>query len=87
MRIDNNGSINGVQRIRPKHFHGLDDAAALGRDSVEVSTRAADMAAAMDALAHTPEVREERVAELRAQLKQGTFDPAPDQLAEKLFRK
>jgi negative regulator of flagellin synthesis FlgM len=87
MRIDNNGSINSVQRIRPKHLHGLDDPAATGRDSVEVSTRAADMASAMDALASVPEVRAERVADLRAQLEQGTFDTAADALAEKLFRK
>jgi flagellar biosynthesis anti-sigma factor FlgM len=86
MRIDNNSSINGVQRIRPKHLYGLDDPAAAGRDSVELSTCAADMRAAMEALASVPEIREERVTELRAQMEQGTFDPAVDALAEKLFR-
>ena len=87
MRIDINGAINGVARIRPKHLYGVDDATTSGGDSVELSTRAADLRAAMDALAAVPEVREERVNELRAQLDQGTFDPSVEALTAKLMPK
>jgi len=73
--------------VRPKHLSGVDDPARLGQDSLDLSARAADIRTALDALAGAPEVREKEVAELRAQLEQGAFDPAVDALAEKLLQK
>ena len=87
MRIENNAGVGRVQGVRPKHLYGVEAAATAGQDTVELSARAAEIQAALDALAGVPEVREERVAELRAQLEQGTFDPAAEALAAKLLKR
>jgi flagellar biosynthesis anti-sigma factor FlgM len=87
MRVENSASVNRVQGVRSKNLYGVEGTAGAGQDSVELSARAADLRTALNALAGLPEVREERVAELRAQLEQGSFDPAVDALAGKLLKK
>jgi flagellar biosynthesis anti-sigma factor FlgM len=87
MRIDQNGSIPRIQAVRSRFVGGLDEPPRTGADSVELSSRAADLRAAMEALQAAPAVREEQVARLREELEQGTFDPALGTLAAKLLPK
>lgn len=87
MRIDDTGAVNKAARIRPKHLFPVEETAGSGHDSLEVSSRAADIRTAMEALRSAPEVREERVAELSRQLEQGSLSLDPHALAEKLLRK
>ena len=87
MRIDNNGTVNRVSGIRPKSLLPADGTASSGIDSVEVSSRAADIRAAMEAMTAVPAVREERVAEISQQLEQGTLNLDGHSLAEKLLQK
>ena len=86
MRIENNSGVNGVQGVRRKSACGIEDPGGRASDAVELSSRAADMRAAMDALQSAPPIRQERVLELRQQLDQGTFDTSADALAEKLLK-
>jgi negative regulator of flagellin synthesis FlgM len=87
MRIENNLSVARAQGVRSKNVAGIEAPTDAKLDSVELSSRAADVRAAMEALAAVPEIREERVDELRAQLQSGSFDPAVDALAEKLLKR
>ena len=86
MRIDNTSAVNRVKGIRPKSLLPVEEAAGSGRDSVEVSSRAADIQTAMNALRAAPEVRDERVVELSRQLEQGTLSLDGHSLAAKLLQ-
>ncbi len=87
MRIDSNSIIQQVSNVRPKTVNGTDAVAGKEVDSVELSTRAADFQAAMDALKGAPVVREDRVVELRRQLEAGTLTTDGDALAAKLLKR
>jgi len=54
-------------------------------DARRISAYADDLRVAMDALRGAPEVREDRVAELRRQVELGLYDVCGDELAEKLL--
>jgi hypothetical protein len=86
MRIENNTGLSRLQGVRRKPLSGVDPLEGHGRDAVEISARATDLRTAMEALQNAPAVREDRVAELRQQLKDETFDPSVDALVEKLMR-
>ena len=56
-----------------------------GADQLELSSRAEEMKAARAALAETPEVRAQRVAELKAQVQAGTYQVDTDKVAERIL--
>jgi flagellar biosynthesis anti-sigma factor FlgM len=87
MRIDSNAMIQKVASLRPKSVGAVDGAAGVDGDSVELSARAADVRAAMEALQAAPAVRTDRVAELARQLEQGTLTTDGESLAAKLLKK
>jgi flagellar biosynthesis anti-sigma factor FlgM len=87
MRIDSNAMIQKVASLRPKSIDGIEGATGPDGDSVELSARAADIRAAMEALQAAPVVRADRVAELAEQLEQGTLLTDGDSLAAKLLKK
>ena len=64
MRIEDSSGVGRVQGVRSRHLYGIDGVASTGKDSVELSERAAEIRAALEALAGVPEVREEQVTEL-----------------------
>lgn len=86
MRVDNNGSIQRVTGARLRHLLPAEEPSGTSTDSVQVSARAADISAAMEALQAAPEVREERVVELTSQLQHGTLVQDGSSLADKLLR-
>ena len=59
--------------------------AAAGADQVILSQQATAVQAAYQALAQTPEVRSELVAQLKAQVQAGTYQVDPEKVAEKLI--
>lgn len=85
MRIDSHLHVPRVQGVRSKGIDPLSGVQATDADSLEISGRAEDFRVALDALKEVPEVREDKVAELRAQLEQGNLDLNLDALAEKLL--
>lgn len=54
-------------------------------DKIEISTEAREIQVAMKALKETPEVREAKIDEIRAQIKNGTYNPSAEDVAEKLL--
>jgi flagellar biosynthesis anti-sigma factor FlgM len=63
----------------------VEETAGASLDSVALSSRAADIGVAMEALRSAPEVREDRVAELAGQLQEGTLTMDGSSLAAKLL--
>lgn len=56
-----------------------------GADQLALSSRAEEVRLARAALAETPEVRAERVAELKAQVESGTYEIDADAVAERIL--
>jgi negative regulator of flagellin synthesis FlgM len=59
--------------------------AAAGASRLELSQRAAEVQAAHQALAQTPEVRAEQIAALKAQMAAGTYHVNPENIANKMI--
>jgi negative regulator of flagellin synthesis FlgM len=56
-------------------------------DSVSLSSEARSLAAARQAVEAAPDVREDRVAELKQRIARGEYDVPADTLARKLLKK
>ena len=56
-------------------------------DKIEISSQAREIQVAMKALKELPEVREDKVNEIRAQIKDGTYKPSAEDVAEKLLER
>ncbi len=56
-------------------------------DKIEISSQAREIQVAMKALKEVPDVREEKVNEIRAQIKNGTYKPSSEDVAEKLLER
>lgn len=87
MRIDSNAMIQKIASVNRAGLTEIEATGATETDSVELSGRAADFRAALEALTAAPTVREERVAELRGQIEQGTLLTDGDSLAARLLKK
>ncbi|MGI5820096.1 MAG: flagellar biosynthesis anti-sigma factor FlgM [Armatimonadota bacterium] len=77
-------SSEGVEAARALTETGASGATG-GADQLELSSRAEEIRAARAALAETPEVRAERVAELKAQIEAGTYQIDADRVAERIL--
>ena len=78
----------GVVRDFPgARTQGPATAAADRIDSAGVSERARELSAALRMVAETEEVRAKRVAELKAQIANGTYKPDPREVARKMVER
>ncbi len=82
-------SVGGVGRTGLDGIQPVDglnaSRGAEGVDQLALSRRADEIRAARAALAEAPEVRAERVAELKAQVEAGTYRVDPDKVAERML--
>lgn len=74
---------SGLEAIRPAD--GPEAPGATRAGQLELSARAEEIRAARAALADTPEVRAQRVAELRAQVEAGTYRVDAAKVAERIL--
>lgn len=58
--------------------------AAVPEERVDLSTKARDVQQIKSALAKLPEIREEKVHELKKQVEAGTYNVSGDKIAEKM---
>lgn len=56
-------------------------------DSAGVSDRARELAAALQVVAESEEIRAKRVAELKAQIANGTYNPDPREVARSMVER
>lgn len=57
----------------------------LGQDQVELSPEAREIKAAQQALAQTPEVRTDKVEEIKGRIASGTYEVRGEEVAEKII--
>ena len=60
--------------------------AAVAKEKVDISAQARDIQQAKKVIAGTPDVREERVRELKARIEQGTYKINTEKIAEKMVK-
>lgn len=82
-------AASGLEKVTPAQVDAASPAeatsAAVGVSRVELSPQAAEVQAAQQALAETPEVRAERVATLKAQMAAGTYQADPEKIAARMI--
>ena len=59
----------------------------MGRDQVQISSTGKDYHVAKSAVANAADIREDKVADIKARIKAGTYDVSTDDFAEKLLSK
>lgn len=70
---------NAVKRVEPKV------AVAQGKDSVSFSSFAKDMKLATKAVKDAPDVRMDKVNQIKAQIEAGKYNVSANQIAEKIL--
>ena len=56
-------------------------------DKLEISQTAKDYQVAKQAVAHTPDIREDKVNEIKQRMASGTYDVSVEEIADKLVNK
>lgn len=85
MRIDAYSQIATLYKTaKPSKVKG-NTAAALARDEFQISRAGKDYQFAKQAVAAAPDIREDRVAELKSKLKSGKYDVDTGDFARKLL--
>ena len=79
-------AARAIAAIRAASPSAIPSAAVRQSDSVEISDAARSLAGARSAVTHAPDVRAERVAELKAAIANGTYAVDSRQLARSLLR-
>ena len=89
MRINNDG-INKMLNIYNKNQGNVDKAEKLGKskktDQLNISSNARDFQVAMEQIKNQPEIREEKVAEIKRQKESGTYEIDAKKIADKMMQ-
>lgn len=88
MKINNNISVQSVAKAFHKSTPKVENKAltSFESDKIEISQEAKIQQAAMRAAKQLPEVREEKVAQIKQQIKDGSYNPTADQIIEKMLQ-
>ncbi len=85
MKINNISQINQVQKVMKAYGNNKTEKvqkAALKEDQIDISQKGKDFQIAMEAYKNLPEVREEKINELREQINSGTYKVDKEKLAK-----
>jgi negative regulator of flagellin synthesis FlgM len=99
MRIEpvNNRSLSGTdgvgeqapvrqtERAGRSQTYGPNATSTPSGDTVEISAEARVKARALEAVEAAPDTRPERVAQIRQQIQDGTYNVSPEQIADKML--
>ena len=69
---------NNIQKGEPK--------ISVGEDKLELSSRAAEVGKLVDQVKQLPDVRTEKVNELRVQVSAGEYQPTSDEIAKAILK-
>lgn len=88
MKINSNFGVQNVTKAYQQNTPKTEKKSNVSfeTDKIEISEEAKIQQAAMRAAKQLPEVREDKVAELKQQIKDGTYRPTADQIIEKMFQ-
>lgn len=84
MRIDAYNQIAGIYKMNQPKKAGNVAKSEKVNDTVEISSTAKSFQAVRAALTSAPDVREEKVAKLKAQIEAGTYSVSGRMIADKL---
>lgn len=87
MKIVGNTNVQGIMKAYGKNVGNVKktEGPKFESDKIEISQEAHDFQVAMKALKDLPEVREEKVAELKQQVSSGTYNPSSEDVMNKLL--
>lgn len=88
MKINNvSGAMGVYQQSGARKAGGVQDVARASKgDGVVLSREAQQVLALKDKVAQAPEVRQQRIEELRHQIEAGTYRPDARQVADKMVK-
>lgn len=87
MKINSNIGVQSVVKAYQNNMPKTEKKSATGfeADKIEISDEARVKQAAMQAAKQIPDIREDKVAEIKQQIKDGTYRPTADQIVDKMF--
>ncbi len=87
MRIDAISQIQQVYGVGKPRKTSNTSRVSSGRDAVEISSIGKDIQTAKAAVKAAPDMRENKVAELKKQIQSGTYNVSGESFADKLLAK
>ena len=87
MRIDPLSAIQNVYGTQPKRKTASVSKTGYGRDAVEISSIGRSFNIAKQAVKNADDIRQEKTAPLKEQIKAGTYDVSGESFADKLMEK
>ncbi len=87
MRIDNYGMLQQLYGVNSKPAKTQTTKKGGFSDSLQISDSGNDYQVAKNAMASASDIRADRVAELKEQIQNGTYDVSPEEFAEKILEK
>ena len=87
MRIDAISQIQQVYGVGKPRKTSNTSRVSSGRDAVEISSIGKDIQTAKAAVKSAPDVREDKVADLKKQIANGTYNVSGESFADKLLAK
>jgi negative regulator of flagellin synthesis FlgM len=86
MKIQNSMMVHKLVKSYQKNMHKTEETkAALPSDKIEISKEARAYQVAMQGIKEIPDVRQEKVEALKAQIKEGTYRPPAEDIAAKIL--
>ena len=87
MKVFNNPQIQQVLKSYQKTVAKTEksEPAAMAQDKIEISDAAKDAQVAMKAFNDVPEVRQDKIDELKSQIQSGQYKPSTEAVADKLL--
>lgn len=87
MRIETYNQVAGLYKLNKPAKASNSAGVQTGRDQVQISRAGKDYQIAKQAVADASDVREDKVADLKARIAAGTYNVSPDDFASKLLEK
>ena len=87
MRIETLNQVAGLYKLNKPAKTANTNGVAAGRDQVQISRVGKDYQIAKQAVADASDVREDKVADLKAKIAAGTYNVSTDDFASKLMEK
>ncbi len=87
MKVNLTPQVNQVMKTYQKQIERTEKVgpAAMARDKIEISDQARDFQTAMKAFKELPDVRQDKVDELRSQMESGQYKPSSEAVADKIM--
>lgn len=87
MKVFNNPQVNQVLKTYQSQVNRTEKVgpAAMARDKIEISDEARDFQTAMKAFKELPEVRQDKIDELKSQVESGQYKPSAEAVVDKIL--